>query len=56
MIKQLPFLLPDCCVLLCHKLLSVMSHDIAEILIYEKVEQYTSLNKYLIITANNVLI
>ena len=55
MIKQLPCLLPGCCILLYHVLLSVMSRDITEILICEKVKQYTPLNEYPIIITNDVL-
>ena len=53
--KQLPCLSPDCCILLHHVLLSVTSRDVTEILICEKVRQYTTLNKYLIIITNDVL-
>ena len=55
MIKELPCLLPECCILLHHVLLSVTSCDITQILICEKVKQYTTLNKYLIIITNDVL-
>ena len=42
-------------VLLCPDLLSIMSSDKTEILICEKVKQYTTLNKYLIIIRDDVL-